>query len=784
MVDYQRFLEAAEKATGREIRANPDQEHILCSGPSKSMKVVAGPGSGKTTIIVLYLLKLMFVDKILPEEIIATTFTVRASNELKSRILSWGIGIVKELLPKLNGIEDYEEMVRINRINFDRINIGTLDSLSETTLVEECRANQDPPIIIEDFIAKHFMINCWFNHDEIQKGIILELSNMKFDEFYIGVVDKPKVSGVIKCLMDFHNRMLENGIDPKKMLDDYPNIATILKDYNESLLKRKLLDFAMLEHRFLEFLSTNESDHFFEHIKVLMVDEYQDTNVLQERIYEQIVNKLSQKGGCFIAVGDDDQSIYRFRGSRVHLFTDVEKRFKKCGIEMETAFLSVNYRSSENIVSFCNNFITIDKDYQTVRVKDKPNMFVNRSNCDNFPIFGIFRNNVKDLAHDVAKLVHDFSFNGQYRFIDKENNEYILERSQEGGPGDVVLLMASTADTNYTGKKPRLSYYIKEELEQMNPPLVPFNPRGTRLCDNPDVYNFFGTLMWCIDPDYKIAQNFHLNQRARTTLEKWMSESQNFIEHAKPYEGVLLKDIVNAWSNGKPYPSSGKWMKNQVTVLDILYNLMPWFYRNHQNAESMVNIQAVLNAISSAAIIKGDELVIRFHENTHRPIQASIKEFYRLVIYPLLEDALGVDETLFFSVSADRRFNIMTIHQAKGLEYPITIVDVSSDFDGNYAAQRNKRFPDREDETSILERILSEYSEDIHTVRSGVDMQFDDLIRKYFVAFSRAQDVLILVGLSKSLDKGTCDKLKNIALGWSRDSHWIWNGMNVVKIMR
>lgn len=778
MVDYDLFRDVIYPATGRNIDSNENQKSIISSSLTRSIKVVAGPGSGKTTVIVLRLMKLVFVDGIEPQNIIATTFTVKAAEELKSRVLSWGISIKKKLIPLLS--DDAKERDRLHRLNFDQIKIGTLDAIAQETLIDECRADQDPPIVIQEFIAKHFMVSEWFNHHDIQKGIVEELKEMGFDSYKIGSPLKPRVSGVVENLLDFHNRMMENGIDPKRMKKDYPNLSTILVDYNNKLLDKKILDFASLESRFQTFVSTSESDRFFENLKIVMVDEYQDTNLLQESIYKEFAKRAVSNGGSFIAVGDDDQSIYRFRGSRVHLFADIENRFKSCGVMMETEHLSVNYRSSKEIVDFCNEYVNIDHAYQDVRAKDKPSMSVARTDGDNFPVFGIFRDSLEELARDVASLIYQFSYNGSYRFVDTGGYEYLFEKSSDGGVGDVVLLMSSTANRSPSGKQ-RLPELLADELLSKSPPIIPFNPRGIRLCDDPNIATLVGTLIWCIDPGYKLLSKMKLDGRGSTTRDMWKEKSSKYIECAPNFEGISLKDIVHAWSTGTPYPKSNKWTKNKVTVLDILYNLLPWFSEHRNNAEAMVSIQAFFNAISSAAIIKGDELTIKFNKGTNLPMKKSVEEFYKYIIRPLLEDSLDVDESLFFSIPSDNRFNIMTIHQSKGLEYPITIVDVCSEFEINNPKQALKRFPRTLDGTSIVEDVLSKYCPDIKTKRNGIDMQFDDLIRKYYVAFSRAQDVLILVGLRKSI---VGKNLENMAMGWTRDKRWVWERMNNLRKLR
>ena len=111
----------------------------------------------------------------------------------------------------------------------------------------------------------------------------------------------------------------------------------------------------------------------------------------------------------------------------------------------------------------------------------------------------------------------------------------------------------------------------------------------------------------------------------------------------------------------------------------------------------------------------------------------------------------------------------MSIHQAKGLEFPLVIVDVGSDFKTNHHAHAFKRFPENGGKTCTIEDELRPHSILGTHSRSAKDRAFDDLIRHYFVAYSRPQDLLLLVGLNSAKTN-----IKNIATGWDRNENWIW----------
>ncbi len=153
---------------------------------------------------------------------------------------------------------------------------------------------------------------------------------------------------------------------------------------------------------------------------------------------------------------------------------------------------------------------------------------------------------------------------------------------------------------------------------------------------------------------------------------------------------------------------------------------------------------------------------------------ASVKELLRDFLGPIAAGTSSVDEELIEAFPRNQ-LSVLSIHQSKGLEFPLTIVDVGSDFKGNYAAQRFKRFPSDGGPPHRMEDMLRPHSSLGVAARTQRDRAFDDLYRQFFVAFSRPQEVLILVGVNSTQPGGN---VSNIATGWDRMDACHWAGKN------
>jgi DNA helicase-2/ATP-dependent DNA helicase PcrA len=148
---------------------------------------------------------------------------------------------------------------------------------------------------------------------------------------------------------------------------------------------------------------------------------------------------------------------------------------------------------------------------------------------------------------------------------------------------------------------------------------------------------------------------------------------------------------------------------------------------------------------------------------------ASVKELLRDFLAPIAGGVVGVNEELMETFPRDR-LSVLSVHQAKGLEFPLTIVDVGSDFK-DLRSPKFKRMPDTGGPPHRMEDLLRPYSALGVSSRSQVDRAFDDLYRQFFVAFSRPQDVLLLVGVTPTLPGG---RVPNVATGWDRSGNCAW----------
>ena len=404
MITQEKFEDIIVKVLERDISSNEDQKKAIFSNPNQSLFLVAGPGSGKTTVMVLKILKFIFVDDMHPSEILATTFTKKAAEELYSRILGWGDEIRNHLL---EDVDDFDEIAKIMRIDFNQIKVGTIDKLAEETMKQHKEPGTNHPIIIEEFVANSAMIKI-LSENQIYK-------NESLQDYLKSLTGKEKLdeaSKMSKILLNIKDRIHHDQVDINTLYNEAEHntgmriVLDCIVEYEKILNNRNTMDFSMIESRFLKQMKSNKLDMFLGEIKIVLVDEYQDTNLLQEDIYFTIAKTAIENGGSLTVVGDDDQSLYRFRGATVDLFTNYKSRVKqRLGIDVEEINLKTNYRSTENIINLCNKFVETDSDYQKARVKDKPKIIAPDFEKDKMPILGLFRNNVEMLSRDLSNLI-------------------------------------------------------------------------------------------------------------------------------------------------------------------------------------------------------------------------------------------------------------------------------------------------------------------------------------------------------------------------------------------
>lgn len=757
----------------RDIRysINSNQNEAVWAPLNTSLLIAAGPGSGKTTVMVLKILKFIFIDNVEPSSIIATTFTRKAASELKSRVVQWGNKLKKELVwnPKYYYFRNY-----LDSIDFKKVIIGTIDSISEEVLRNNGGLNDSEYTIIEDFVANSLMIKTGLLGLELQKDRQLKsfLNHVK------GSKSRLNISSMSQTLLEIKDRAHHDRISLKDFIEKYDHPGAqkafeAISSYEEDLKKRYLLDFSTLEEEFLKKLQNNELKDFLSHIKVIMVDEYQDTNLLQENIYFEIGGAAIKNGGSIIVVGDDDQSLYRFRGATVDLFKDFKERIKlKLNVNLNFINLSQNYRSTENIVDFCNSYISLDQGFQNARVKGKKSIISSRKKpYPDFPVLGMFRDDIKTLAEDLANFIHkivqkdglDFKF---------ENNEFKIKIDEkEGSLEDMALLCSSPMEQDFKGNS-RLSFLLKDELSKFNPQISVFNPRGQHLGRIPLIELICGLILECIDPEEEIQSTIRPPRNAVLRFKVWRSKGLNYMDY---HGNEKVKIFRDTWKYELKH-GKGEFKIPIADMISRIIQLMP----EVKNDDEFIYIEVITKTITQTGLFSDFKSNIVLDDKKSEKMRNSVIEAIWNIFVPIALGAVSIDLDILEDLPKNR-INIMSIHQSKSLEFPIVIVDVGSDFKMNYSYHSFRRFPGSPGKSCTIEDKMMEFSPMGKPSRLGIDRAFDDLIRQYFVAFSRPKDILLLVGLNSVKDgyyfNGSTRFIPNIATGWDRDEEWHWVGL-------
>jgi DNA helicase II / ATP-dependent DNA helicase PcrA len=774
MIEYSDFEKIVLDKLGRDIRidVNEDQHDAITAPPDTSLFVVAGPGSGKTTVMVLKILKFILVDGIKPSSILATTFTRKAASQLKSRTVEWGNELKSTLMenPKHSSIK-----VLLKKLDFRRIVTGTLDSIAEDIL--KSSDHGPSPAIIEDLVSNALMIKVGLMDHDRQKDKDLQgfLNQIR------GARTRLNVSIMSQILLEIKDRIYHDRIDFEKFIGDYEHPGAkpaydAISDYINDLKNRNLLDFSMLEDEFLRKLQTDKLKSL-KNIRIVLVDEYQDTNLLQETIYLKIAETAVKNNGSIIVVGDDDQSLYRFRGATVDLFTDFGNRLNsQLGITSLFVNLSKNYRSTEHIVDFCNEFIQIDKEFQNARAAGKRLISPRLENPHNVPVLGMFREDINTLAADLAEFIREIS-HGEGITLKYKNNAFKIKiNEREGSHSDIAFLCSSPLELDFKGNS-RLPILLKDELNKINPQIPVFNPRGQSLGRIPVIETLCGMLLECIDPEGEIQDNIgRLPRNAVSRFKIWRSKALTYID-TKEDECKEIHAFLDTW---RSYFQINEQDKVEVPLVDLIYKIVKWI-PEILDEEGLVYLEIIIKTITQTSLFSDFKSNIILNGRNRYLDQNSVTEVLWNIFVPIALGAINLDLDILENLPKNG-INIMSIHQSKGLEFPIVIVDVGSDFKMNYANHAFKRFPGTPGKSCTLEDNMRKFSKLGKPMRNALDRAFDDIIRQYFVAFSRPQGLLLLVGLNSLKDgyffNNAVRYVPNVATGWDRDGKWHWEGLN------
>jgi len=375
----------------------------------------------------------------------------------------------------------------------------------------------------------------------------------------------------------------------------------------------------------------------------------------------------------------------------------------------------------------------------------------------------MFRDDVPTLAGDLTEFIHEV-VHGRGVVVRAHGNRYRVNINPHGSVSDITLLCSSPQELD-SQDRPRLPLLLRDELNHLSPPIRVFNPRGQSLSEIQDVQRLCGLILECIDPDSTVEDSIRkLPRVARATFDNWRRYAQAFIRsNPNPRTPYSLRHFVDAWQNRTLLGVRRR--PRMAPLIDLVYKLVTWITNMQNDIEGVVYLEAMTRTIIQSALFSRFRSEIVF-ERSDPDSRASIEDAIWKIFVPLGTGAIEVNEELLETLPPDR-INVMSVHQAKGLEFPLVIVDVGSDFREDHHQQAFKRFPTGGGIPHRMEDEFRGYCPIGPPTRSALDRAFDDLIRQYFVAYSRAQDVLLLVGLNS-----VRDFVQHIATGWDRLGHW------------
>ena len=326
---------------------NPQQAAAVLhvDGP---LYLPAGPGSGKTRVLLWRSVNLIVCHGVSQDEIYLSTFTEKAARQLRE-----GLRVFLGAATNITG----------QQYDISRMYVGTTHALCQQLLKDRRfypnRQRSKPPVLIDE-LSQYFHLyrsDNWANF-MAQLGVTVEESPALLNQLF-EIPSASRHKAATSCLSLF-NRLSEECLDPAAMYapGTDPALQTALRFYElyraslQQLDKPRIVDFSLLQQEALSVLEAFDgSRRVFKHV---IIDEYQDTNTVQERMFFHLAS--GYKNIC--VVGDDDQALYRFRGATVENFVEFPARCQQqLGLHPEVIPLATNSRSRRQIVDFYTDFM-------------------------------------------------------------------------------------------------------------------------------------------------------------------------------------------------------------------------------------------------------------------------------------------------------------------------------------------------------------------------------------------------------------------------------------------
>jgi DNA helicase II / ATP-dependent DNA helicase PcrA len=713
------YFAALRDAHGGNLPLNADQEHALRHDYAAPLWIIAGPGTGKTHTLVWLTFKRILVDGVKPDAIVLTTFTRKAAAELESRMIT-----ARERLLAI-GVREAEQ------VDVAQMLLGTLHSLCSRVLQDQ---RYEPTLhvrVLEDELSQQFFIRRSHNP-------LLKCDDVAFWQRFDMAVERgtivyaPSSAGRAECASKLFNRITENSADLTMMrASGDPHLVALAEAYEAyevALSEERRTDQAHLQAHFLAFLRSAEGQGWLAEPEgkgrgmTVVVDEYQDTNPIQEAIYFA----LAERSGDLTVVGDDDQSLYRFRGATVESLIDFDHAcLHYLGTAPAQVNLRENRRSHPKIVDWVNRYIEhhprmTDPD-PTIRVRapQKRSLVPQSSINGPYPaVMAIAEKNNPRAARSLVQAIKSLKDDG-----------LVSDYSQ------IALLAFSTRETSHA-----IGTFTRA-LREAGIPL--YNPRNGTAQKDQIFLAMLGAIMEILDPDeaeLPAALPSRLSdyiKSARNAFRTLMAEGnygglQDYVSRS----GAAIRKT--RFNPAEKYNYLTRQGGRRVSISQLLYKLLAHepFVTSMQSAEAGERLKALNLILADYESLYSDgELRITQDESGVCAIEPWTLYNLYAVFVEGIHDRLNDPEDDEVSVQPGM-VNVMTIHQSKGLEFEVVFV---------LRPDTQPWVSDTHTMEDVLEPFISRPTKP-RSRRSRELRAAEDTARLFFVAYSRAKRLLVLTG--------------------------------------
>ena len=686
-----------QRVTGRRYSGDQKEAMLHTGGP---LWITAGPGSGKTEVLVGSALRLMLCEGVDPSSIILTTFTRRAAANLSHRIASY----IEAL-----GLSD--------SLDTSTLRTGTLHSICNEVL----RDHRYLPFVDLELMDEEDRSFFLFEQQDILEVFRTNWQDLK--ELFSSRTPPrgPNKWAQVSAASFIFDRITEFRVDVAQMAKSENKKAKLLAAayqlYRQRLTEKYRCDQSVLQEHFLRFLESRNGEEFLlgsrerERLPVshILVDEYQDTNPIQEVIYFELARNQPHN---LLVVGDDDQSLYRFRGGTVDSLVRFGANSKeRWSLDPTRIDLHDNFRSHPEIVSAINEYIRGFPVMRRpgIRAPGKEKLEAKSGVAGAYPAVTVIEGHT---LQEVADKVADF--------LQRLHSQHLITDWR-----DVGILLHSTKETR-SAAGPYVDSLKSRDVKV-------YNPRNRALHKGSLITQLLGALTTTLDPNSVVLHGSYeggrqILGRQVTIVKSWLKAYDTL---ASTREGRELARYVKGAQRAISRVRTDALLN--TTVTDVLYRVLSFepFRSAREDPGHAARIGLITSILDSFTTFREHRGVLRGTSRRQggglstRFLTDYYYEFAGYIGNGGLNDPEDPDDLM-----PQGYVQVMTVHQAKGLEFPVVVA-------GNLDAAP------RVGQDHWAETFLAKWSAR-QPVGAPIERAEQDLIRKFYVAFSRAKNLLVL----------------------------------------